>query len=101
MNMEEKEINISERSTTYDIKLEYHSDLMCQNYDAGIVAVVSPKGRVSFYPDSGHRDWVEKTFVFEESDPDRVIAVARMMLSFASMVKKNNQKKCIDTTINE
>lgn len=95
------EIDITERATTYDIKYEYHSDLMCQNYDAGVVATVSPNGRVSIYPDSGHREWVEKTFTFEDSDPDRVIAVAKMMLAIAEMVKRDNAKlsTTIDTSI--
>ena len=93
------EIEISERSTIYDITCEYHSDLMCENYDAGIMASVSPKGMISIYPDSGHRSWVEKTFTFEESDPDRVIAIAKMMLAFAEKAKERN-KNTIDVSDN-
>lgn len=89
------QVNIEEISTTYNIKLAYHSDRKDQNYDAQIEAQEEADGTVSLSPNRcGH------SFEFSHSDPDRVIAIAQMMLSFAQMVKNNN-KKDIDTTINE
>lgn len=89
------QVNIEEISTTYTVKLAYHSDKRCQNYDAQIEAQEEADGTVSLSPNHcGH------SFEFSHSDPDRVIAIAQMMMSFAQMVKNNN-KKGIDTTINE
>lgn len=88
------QVNIEEVSTTYNVKLMYHSDNKCQNYDAQIEAQEEADGTVSLSPNHcGH------SFEFYHSDPDRVIAIAQMMLSFAQMVKKNN-KKNIDTDLN-
>lgn len=92
------EVNIEETATKYDIKLAYHSDLKCENYDVEIAGIELPGGKVTiqpsntFFPDDG--------FKFIESDPDRVIAIAQMMLAFAQMVK-NNSKKTIDTSATE
>ena len=80
-----KEIEIKERSRSYDIKLEYHSDLLCENFDAEILAAQEPDGKISFSTDSGYR-----SFEFIHSDPDRVIAIANMLRSFAEMAKKEN-----------
>lgn len=85
------QVNIEEISTTYNIKLTYHSDKKCQNYDAQIEAQEEADGTVSLTPDGAG-----SSFEFYHSDPDRVIAVAQMMISFAQMVKNNN-KKTIDT----
>lgn len=87
------QINIEEVSTKYDVKLTYHSDTKCQNYDARIEAIEEADGTISLVPydHSG-------SFEFVNSDPDRVIAIAQMMLSFAQMVK--NSKKAIDTCAN-
>ena len=90
------QVTIAEKSTIYDINLNYHSDKMCENYDAKILGVEEANGRITLRPHDG--DW--SGFVFDHSDPDRVIAIAQMMLSFAQMVKNNN-KKAIDTTTNE
>lgn len=87
------QVQIKERSKTYDIKLAYHSDLMCQNYDAELKAIQESDGRVSFRTADGR-----KSFEFVSSDPDRVIAIARMMLSFAQ-VMKNDNKNTIDTSV--
>lgn len=84
------QINIEELSTTYDIKMTYHSDIKCENYDVNIIGLEFPDGRVTikpsntFFPDSG--------FQFIESDPDRVIAIAQMIIGFAQMVKNENKK---------
>ena len=92
------QIEIEEKSTLYHIKLTYHSDLMCQNYDTKITGVSESDGRVTLRPwENG--DWDANLFEFSHSDPDRVIAVAQMMMSFAQMVKKENQKS-IDTNAN-
>lgn len=92
------EVNIEETATKYDVELTYHSDLKCENYDVKITGIELPGGKVTiqpsntFFPDDG--------FKFIESDPDRVIAIAQMMLAFAQMVK-NNSKKTIDTSVTE
>lgn len=87
------QINIEEKKTIYDITYTYHSDMKCQNYDAKIVGMEEENGKISI--ESPERI----TFEFRGSDPDRVIAIAQMMLSFAQMVKNNN-KKSIDTDAN-
>lgn len=93
--MENKQININERSRTYDIKFEYHSDLMCQNYDCELEATVHTGGKITFRPGPIHRDWVKTSFTFDHSDPDRVLAITKAMEAFAKMVKHDN-KKAID-----
>ena len=88
-------INIEEVSTIYNIKSVYHSDDKNKNYDAQIEAAEEADGTISFKPNHcGH------SFEFYHSDPDRVIAIARMLLSFAQMVK-NEQKNIIDTNAND
>lgn len=84
-----KEIEIKERSRTYDIKFGYHSDLLCENFDAELLAIQEADGRISFKT----RD-KDTCFEFVHSDPDRVIALASMMVEFAKIMKKNN----IDTS---
>lgn len=85
--------NIKKTSTTYSISATYHSEKKCQNYDAEITGIELPNGDITlkpsntFFPDDG--------FKFIESDPDRVIAIAQMMISFAQMVK-NQSKITID-----
>lgn len=85
------QVNIEEVSTTYNIKLAYHSDKRCQNYDVQIEAQEEADGTVSLSPNHCGR-----SFEFYHSDPDRVIAIAQMMVAFAQMAKNNN-KKVIDT----
>lgn len=93
--MNQQEIKINERSTIYDIKFQYHSDLACENYDAQLTAVEESDGRVTFRPWK-NGEWDGNLFEFNHSDPDRIIAIANMMCAFAQMVKKDNQK-AIDT----
>ena len=81
----ERQVEIKERARTYDIKLEYHSDLMCENMDAEIIAIQEADGRISFKTANGN-----STFEFTHSDPDRVLAIAGMLKSFARMAKKEN-----------
>lgn len=88
------QINIEEKKTIYDITYTYHSDIKCQNYDAKIIGIEEEDGKVSVEPDH-----CGKTFEFYKSDPDRVIAIAQMMIAFAQMVKNNN-KKGIDVSEN-
>lgn len=85
-------INIEEVSTLYSVTATYHSDRKCQNYDAEIEATEEADGTISLSPNHCGRP-----FVFYHSDPDRVIAIAQMMLSFAQAIKKHN-KKGIDIT---
>lgn len=84
------QINIEEKKTIYDVKYTYHSDMKCQNYDAIIIGIEEENGRLSLEPNhcSG--------FEFQNSDPDRVIAIAQMMMAFAQMVKNKNNKHHID-----
>lgn len=95
------QVNIEEKSTEYSVKLSYHSDLKCENYDAEILAIEETGGKISLYPvyeQSSSKypflDFPKDTdaFNFVHSDPDRVIAVAQMMLAFAQAIKKENQK---------
>ena len=92
------QINIEEEATKYNVKYTYHSDLKCENYDVEITGIELPNNRVTiqpskvFFPDDG--------FIFIESDPDRVIAIAQMMMAFAQMVKNKNNKP-IDTSTNQ
>lgn len=88
-----EKVTIQQKSRTYDVKLGYHSDLMCQNYDAEVYCVQESDGRVTIRPDGNP---IAVGFVFEHSDPDRVIAVARMMQAFAEMVKYENNQHHID-----
>ena len=78
-------VEIKERSRVYDIKFGYHSDLMCQNYDAEVIAIQEADGRVSFETPTH-----DNCFEFIHSDPDRVLAIANMLKSFAEMAKKEN-----------
>lgn len=88
------QINIEEKKTIYDIKYTYHSDRKCQNYDAKITGIEEENGKISIEPPE------RITFEFQNSDPDRVIAIAQMMMAFAQMVKNKNNKP-IDTSTNE
>lgn len=88
------QINIEEKKTIYNVGYEYHSDLKCQNYDANIIGVEEENGRISIESTN-----YCKTFEFHNSDPDRVIAIAQMMIAFAQMVKNKNNKP-IDTDNN-
>ena len=83
------QINIEEKKTIYDITYTYHSDMKCQNYDAKITGVEEENGRLSIEPDRCGG------FEFQNSDPDRVIAIAQMIMAFAQMVK-NKSKNTID-----
>lgn len=89
------QVNIEETSTTYDVKLKYHSDRKGRDYTAMIEAREEADGGVSLDPMP-----CGAGFEFVHSDPDRVIAIAQMMLAFAQMVKNNN-KKAVDTSISE
>lgn len=86
----ENQINIEEKKTIYGITYTYHSDMKCQNYDAKITGAEEEDGRISI--ESDHYGGFE----FDHSDPDRVIAIAQMMMAFAQMVK-NKSKNTIDT----
>ena len=85
------QVTIEEKSTTYRVKLPYHSELMAENYDVKITLVEESDNRISIYPKGGG-----SFFEFEHSDPDRVIAIAQMMMAAAQMVKDHNAKT-VDT----
>lgn len=82
------QVNIEEEETTYKIGLKYHTSMLDKDYDAEIIGVEKSDGTVTIRPNHP----LAVGFVFENSDPDRVIAIAQMMLSFAQMVKNNNSK---------
>ena len=88
------EVNIEEISTTYRVRLLYHSDRKCQNYDAQIEVSEEGDGTISIEPNH-----CGSSFEFRHSDPDRVIAIAQMILASAQMVKNRN-KKDIDISDN-
>lgn len=92
------QVSINERSTIYDVSIGYHSDLKCENYDVAIVCSQEPNGRITVKP--GNTFFGDDGFQFIGSDPDRVIAIANMMLAFAQMAKEEN-KNCIDTSDND
>lgn len=94
--MNNQNIAISQRSIKYDIKMQYHSDLMCENYDAEITAIKESDGKITLRPNNNFY----REFLFEHSDPDRVIAIASMMGAFAKMVKEENGKN-IDANYNK
>ena len=90
----ENQINIEEKKTLYDITYTYHSDMKCQTYDVSIVGIEEANGRVTLEPRlevSYETGLTESSFLFDHSDPDRVIAIAQMMMAFAQMVKKQKQ----------
>lgn len=80
------QISIEEKRTIYDITYTYHSDMRCQNYDAKITGIEEENGKISIEPPE------RITFEFQNSDPDRVIAIAQMMMAFAQMTKNKNNK---------
>lgn len=88
------QINIEEKKTVYDITYTYHSDMKCQNYDAKITGIEEENGKISIEPPE------RITFEFNHSDPDRIIAIAQMMMAFAQMIKNKNNKP-IDTDLNQ
>ena len=91
------EVNINEESTTYDIKMTYHSDMKCQNYDAELSGISEADGTITIKTYNGG-----KNIVFDHSDPDRVIAISQMILSFAQARKNENKAiNAIDTSANE
>lgn len=92
------QIKIEEQSTLYDVSFTYHSDMKCENYDVDIVGIAGANGTVTIKP--GNTFFPDDGFKFIESDPDRVIAIANMMLAFAQMVKKENEKG-VDISSNE
>lgn len=91
------QINIEEESTKYNVKYTYHSDLKCENYDIEITGIELPDNKVTIQP--GNTFFPKEGFMFIESDPDRVIAIAQMIMAFAQMVKNRNDKP-VDTDNN-
>lgn len=92
----DSKVDIERASTSYKINYTYHSDLRCMNADVKITAIQRTDGTISFLTGTN----ASHTFVFDQSDPDRVIAIAKMMLAFAEMAKEEN-KKALDISVNE
>ena len=96
------QVSIEEVSTRYDVKMSYHSDLMAENYDAKITLVEGPLNRITVYPMgcNSAAGSCSKYFAFDNSDPDRVIAICQMIMAAAQMVKNHNTPT-IDTSVSE
>ena len=93
------EVTIDEQSTIYSVKMSYHSDKKYENYDAKITGIAEADGNVTIHPKCN--SWSDDGFIFDHSDPDRVIAIAQMILNFAQMVKNENKTiKTIDNPNN-
>ena len=82
------QVIIEESSTIYEVNTTYHSDIKCENFDAKIKVTEYKDDKMTIEPQKGNC----RAFIFERSDPDRVIAIAQMMLAAAQMVKNHNQK---------
>ena len=93
--MNQQQVTIEELSTLYKLDNLYHSDLLAANYEVKAFGTVEADNRITITPGVG----ASSSFTFCHSDPDRVIAIANMLLSFAQMAK-NESKKSIDTSIN-
>ena len=85
-----KGIVINERSTIYDVVTDYHSNLKDKDYTVSIVGIEEANGLITIEPNMSGFD---KEFIFKKSDPDRVIAIAQMIISFAQMVKGEIQSE--------
>ena len=83
------EINIKEERVVYRLDTEYCSDMREVNCTAQITGIKNENGTVTLFPE-GKR--LNNEFVFDNSDPDKVIAVARLMMGMAQMVKDNNNR---------
>ena len=89
------QVNIVEKETVYDIDMSYHSSHTDEDHDVEIRGAQHADGTITIYPWSGGASWTERDFTFVHSDPDRVIAIAQMMMAFAQMVK-NSSKITVD-----
>lgn len=83
------EINIKEERVLYKLDTGYCSDMREVNCTAQITGIKNANGTVTLLPE-GKR--LNSEFVFDNSDPDKVIAVARLMMGMAQMVKDNNNR---------
>ena len=90
----ENKVIIKPKSRIYELKFTYHSDMKCENYDAEMLAYLGSDGRVTFVP----REKGGQGFIFDHSDPDRVIALTKMMQEFAYFAKYEN-KNAIDKEV--
>lgn len=79
---------ITPLSQEFKATTTFHSDRECQNYDAEIKAELNADGTITLLPEGG-RPFAGFTFV--DSDPDRVIAIAEMMKTFAEMAKERSE----------
>ena len=84
------QVDIEEKETVYGIKYTYHSDKKCQNYDATITGVEEADGSITIRPFE-NTTYDGSVFEFNHSDPDRVIAIAQMIMSFAQAIKNENK----------
>ena len=79
------------KAKTWSIEKKYHSELTNKDYTAQIIAVQEADGKITLNK-ANATGFDATVFQFIESDPDRVIAIARMMTAFAEMVKEDNKK---------
>lgn len=99
------EINIEEKSTIYDISADYFSGRKNKEYEAEITGVVESDGTISLRPKGAIESWGPSGFIFDHSDPDRVITISQMILSFARMAKQDASEtvmanETVDTNAN-
>lgn len=85
------EINIAQKQVIYDLNTEYCSESVGKNYTAQITGIKESDGKVTIRPDQGKG--YDEVFIFDHSDPDRVIAVARLIMAFAQTIKNNNNSR--------
>lgn len=93
--MNQQQVVIEELSTLYKIENAYHTDLLAKNSVVKMFGTVEADNRITITPGVGGNS----SFDFCHSDPDRVIAIANMLLSFAQMAK-NESKKTLDVSTN-
>ena len=97
--MDNKQDNLTIRkvSTTYAVGLPYYSERKGEENEAEIIAIEEADGTITMKPGNMHA-WADE-FVFKHSDPDRLIAVAKLLQGFAQAIKSKDVKP-IDTHAN-
>lgn len=83
------EINMKKERVVYRLDTEYCSDMRGADCTAQITGIKNANGTVTLLPEG---KCVGNEFVFDNSDPDKVIAVARLIMGMAQMVKDNNNR---------
>lgn len=82
------QVNIEETSTNYTVTLAYHSNRKDKDENAEILVTEHYDGAITIETGRSYG-----RFEFNRSDPDRVIAIAQMIMAAAQMVKNHNEQK--------